>query len=92
MSRLPVRDGLEVAGDGEERVRETGAARGRDPALRVAQHDRHAVRAEQDACVIGQVADDIADVEPGGEVGGDASQGLAATGRLVACSVALARG
>ena len=74
----PRRASSDLAGDVEERRREADAAGRRDAAVAVAEDHRHTVRAEQDAGVVAQVADDVADVEPGGEVRGDAAQRLRA--------------
>ena len=62
----------------EEAVREARAARRRDAALGVVEDHRDPVGAEQDAGVVAEVADDVAHVEPRGEVGRDPAQRLGA--------------
>ena len=62
----------------EEAVGEARAARRRDAALGVVEDHRDPVGAEQDAGVVAEVADDVAHVEPRGEVGGDPAQRLGA--------------
>ena len=62
----------------EEAVGEARAARRRDAALGVVEDHRDPVGAEQDAGVVAEVADDVAHVEPRGEVGRDPAQRLGA--------------
>ena len=62
----------------EEAVGEARAARRRDAALGVVEDHGDPVGAEQDAGVVAEVADDVAHVEPRGEVGGDPAQRLGA--------------
>ena len=64
----------------EERVGEAGAAGRGHAALVVAQHDRDAVRPEQHAGVVAEVAHDVADVQPRGQVRGDAGAALPRAG------------
>ena len=49
-----------------------------DAALRVAEDDGDPVRAEQNPGMVSEVADDVGHVQPGRQVGGDATQGLGA--------------
>ena len=76
---LPGAGLLQLAGDGRGTPSEKPMPPGDETRPSASRRiDGHAVGAEQHAGVIAEVADDVADVEPRGQVGGDAAQRLGA--------------